>query len=84
MYCENCGHPLRDGDLFCTKCGAPIERKNIGGRNVNMNTGEHGSAPAPAEKPKSRRKGLIVALSVAGGVCVLGLLVWLMLSCFLF
>ena len=82
MYCENCGHPLRDGDLFCTKCGAPIERKNIGGRNVNMNTGEHGSAPAPAEKPKSRRKGLIVALSVAGGVCVLGLLVWLMLSFF--
>lgn len=26
-YCTQCGHPLYDGDLFCTSCSAPVSAK---------------------------------------------------------
>lgn len=28
MFCKHCGKELLDGDLFCMKCGAPVERQN--------------------------------------------------------
>ncbi len=24
MFCYNCGHQLKDGDLYCEKCGMPV------------------------------------------------------------
>lgn len=29
MRCKNCGAPLKDGAKFCTKCGAPVEKKSF-------------------------------------------------------
>jgi uncharacterized Zn finger protein (UPF0148 family) len=28
MNCKKCGFPLKDGDSFCTNCGAPVEKSS--------------------------------------------------------
>ena len=28
MYCEKCGHKVKENDFFCTKCGYRLKRKN--------------------------------------------------------
>ncbi len=43
-FCRKCGSELTEGQLFCTKCGEPVEVMN------NNNTSE--PAPAPVEKAK--------------------------------
>ena len=61
MYCNNCGAEL-DGDaLFCTQCGAPVDR---GGQEVSAaepapateETLATGTVPAPQTTPAPHRK----------------------------
>lgn len=28
MFCSNCGNEIKDGEVFCPKCGTAIENSN--------------------------------------------------------
>ena len=50
-YCRNCGAPLNDDDVFCFKCGQPIDRK--ANEAAEMENAYDASAPAPMSKDES-------------------------------
>ncbi len=42
MYCRNCGHEVKDGDTFCTNCGALVDSSNnANNTNSTNNTNEN-------------------------------------------
>ncbi len=61
MYCENCGHKLKDKDLYCEECGTKVKRKEI-------------IADKP-KKDSSLKIVLIVLGCIFGGLIFLGLIV---------
>ena len=44
MFCRKCGNQLYDGDIFCNRCGAPVNPEQPG---VAMPQDAHGFAPNP-------------------------------------
>ena len=47
MYCQYCGSPLTDEDLFCSVCGKPVVRKAPPAQSAPAKQGE--KAPAAQE-----------------------------------
>ena len=44
MFCENCGNPITDKDIYCMRCGARINRETNGRKPVPVNhqwSGDH-------------------------------------------
>lgn len=37
MFCENCGNPITDKDIYCMRCGARINRETNGRKPVPVN-----------------------------------------------
>lgn len=51
MYCRSCGSELRDGDIFCSKCGA---QQNV--ENLTKNEDDSKEAIVKKLKPYKRLK----------------------------
>ena len=49
-YCENCGEPLSDEDLFCTECGYPVEEYDETGDVLVFEEENKEKAPKPPQK----------------------------------
>lgn len=43
MYCRNCGHEVKEGDTFCSNCGAFVD-SNSSNLNNNTNTANYNSS----------------------------------------
>ena len=50
MFCEKCGRPIKDGEKFCTGCGARINADDT--NTVEIKAGDN----PPAEEPKIKIK----------------------------
>ena len=40
MFCPNCGKELKDGSVFCSKCGYDIKNKKANTNNSYINVGK--------------------------------------------
>ena len=92
MKCFNCRGEIPDGSKFCPHCGSAQREPSGSGANIPADSETYQSAqvyypagnqaPAyvtPAQTPvKKSYKGLIITLSVVGGVILLGLAVFLL------
>lgn len=67
MFCEKCGAALDDDAVFCPDCGASL--KETDGKRIKK------ESEAETGSEKKRNSGLIIALSIAGGVAMLCLFV---------
>lgn len=56
MKCQNCGHELKKGDVFCTECGAKVPDFNQTVSKLEFETGAKG---------KNKKKVLIISGIVA-------------------
>lgn len=71
MFCQKCGKEVREGEKFCQNCGAAVV-----GNVLNTGTGNMGQfSGMPAEKPKSKKKiillaGIVIVLILAIGAVV--------------
>ena len=48
-YCENCGEPLSDEDLFCTNCGAPVKEETPSEESSEEAVSEENEEEQPTE-----------------------------------
>lgn len=44
MYCRNCGHEIKEGDTFCTNCGAFVDSDPVNDINNNKTTNYNSEA----------------------------------------
>ena len=53
MYCDKCGHQLREGAKFCNKCGnAVIVEKQETYKAINRPINDHAVKPTEKETPR--------------------------------
>ena len=92
MYCDKCGHQLREGAKFCNKCGnAVIVEKQETYKAINRPINDHAVKPTEKETPRpiaskeptssDKGSGLKKILIIAGiccGVLLIGVLVFLL------
>lgn len=62
MFCPNCGREIKEGSLFCTWCGAEVQR---------IGAGAPGADPAPDPAPR-RRRGPLVAVIIVALIVIVG------------
>lgn len=82
MFCSKCGTELKEGDVFCYKCGAPMRNKenavsNDAGSNkpVNLVNNIQNAADNKVEKGSAKKKKIgsvpfIICLLVLAGVVI--------------
>ena len=62
MYCSNCGHEIKKGDLFCENCGTKIEVKP----EAAAQEAPVAAAVETAKRPSSEGKTIVVLLPDSG------------------
>ena len=57
MFCENCGNPITDKDIYCMRCGARINRETNGRKPVSVNHQWSGDQSTPTPANMSSKPG---------------------------
>ena len=79
MYCSNCGHEIKKGDLFCENCGTKIEAKpEAAAQETPVAAAAEAVKEKTAEVQKEIKKGnksviiivAVVALLVIAGIVI--------------
>lgn len=72
MYCYNCGNQLKDGDLYCEKCGMPVNAmpaEEQPAPETEAPQGQPGAYTyAPAPKPIPQENNLMGILALIAGL----------------
>jgi hypothetical protein len=58
MFCDKCGKEVKEGNAFCTECGAPVEKKPAAAEIQP-------SPPAPAAQPTPPPPGTTATITTA-------------------
>lgn len=81
-YCENCGHKLNEGELFCSECGTPVPtlamddsskqpiEKSVS--SVSAATTRLTNKSANKFDFKKYKKPIIITLGLLGGIVLVG------------
>ena len=87
MFCNKCGNQIPDGSLYCEYCGA--KQMNTGVQQQQPTQPVQTSQPtqaaynqpnqAAAPSGNKSNKGLIIGLSIGGGVLLIGVIILLIL-----
>lgn len=75
MYCKNCGKEAKEGEIFCTNCGARLPAmppENSSANATKSGIGEHGEQKLHGRKAV-KRKGRKCLIAVGATVIVLAL-----------
>ena len=75
MYCKNCGKEAKEGEIFCTNCGARLPAmppENSSANAAKSGIGEHGGQKLHGRKAV-KRKGRKCLIAVGATVIVLAL-----------
>ncbi|UBH15344.1 TcaA second domain-containing protein [Macrococcus armenti] len=75
-YCINCGNEIKPGQKVCTKCGTPVEQKQVNNEVPKQQKPMpvHNSSPAPApRKPMSKKTKMMLISALAGLILLIGL-----------
>ena len=75
MYCKNCGKEAKEGEIFCTNCGARLPAmpsENSSANATKSGIGEHGGQKLHGRKAV-KRKGRKCLIAVGATVIVLAL-----------
>ena len=71
MFCGKCGHEIAGDNVFCTNCGAQVQKEQVEQSEFT---------PTPVgEAPKKSKKGLLFSL-IGGGAALIALVVILCFS----
>ena len=88
MYCHKCGNELKDGAVFCGRCGSPVKNrpafsKDQGISSDEFRTEQHAetvvSESAAETTPKKKKKGIGLGFILLALVISAGALYWFVL-----
>ena len=82
-YCENCGHKLNEGELFCSECGTPVtpvatDVQDTQSTLTNMTVSPASTPTRLTHKATNKfdfqkyKKPILITLGLLGGVGLLG------------
>ncbi len=74
MFCNTCGNAIKQGEKFCTNCGAPV---NVNGQPINnMQQNNNPFTPSLGKKTaKFALKGLNIYFTILIIIIILAILI---------
>lgn len=71
MFCKKCGNEIKEGNVFCTNCGTPIEITKINKKTSNNNTENEKNTNNKTEMKKKSNKLKVMITIIMIGIIII-------------